>query len=109
MNVEKSGATEWTDLGGGVWRRVLAHTGDIMAVEVRFTAGGTGPAHSHPHAQSTYVLRGEFVFTAGGREYPVSAGDSLAFARGEVHGCVCKAAGALLDTFSPAREEFLRP
>ncbi|MFH1512746.1 MAG: cupin domain-containing protein [Bacillota bacterium] len=107
MNVVKSGGTAWTDLGGGVRRRALAYTKDGMAVEVRFEKGGAGPQHSHPHAQCTYVQSGKFVFTAGGRDYEVSAGDTLAFERNETHGCVCKAAGTLIDVFSPMRDDFI--
>ena len=55
------------DLGGGVSRRVLAHTDDIMIVEVDFEAGSVGAPHTHPHAQATRVLSGEFVFTVDGK------------------------------------------
>ena len=44
------------DLGGGVSRRVLAHTDGLMIVEVHFEAGGVGATHTHPHRQNTYVL-----------------------------------------------------
>ncbi len=107
MNVVKNGGVPWTDLGGGVKRRVLTHTADAMAVEVQFEEGGVGAAHSHPHAQCSYVLSGAFVFTVGGKEYEVTAGDTLAFERNETHGCVCKSAGTLIDIFSPMREDFL--
>lgn len=107
MNVAKSGDTGWTDLGGGVRRQVLAHDESIMVVRVAFEAGAIGAQHSHPHAQSTYVLSGEFVFTGGGRDAAVAAGDSLAFAKNETHGCVCRAAGELIDVFSPQRDDFL--
>lgn len=107
MNVVKNGEAQWTDLGGGVKRRVLAHNNDGMAVEVQFETGAIGAAHSHPHVQCSYVLSGAFVFTAGGIDYEVAAGDTLAFERGETHGCVCKAAGTLIDIFSPMREDFL--
>ncbi len=107
MNVVKSGGIQWTDLGGGVRRRVLAYTKDGMAVEVRFEKSGVGPQHSHPHAQCTYVRSGTFVFTVGGMDYEVSAGDTLAFERNETHGCVCCAAGTLIDVFSPMRDDFI--
>jgi len=107
MNVVKNADIAWTDLGGGVRRKVLAHTKDGMVVEVNFETGGVGAAHSHPHVQCTYVQSGEFVFSGGGRDYPVKAGDTLAFERNETHGCVCKAAGTVIDIFSPMREDFL--
>ncbi len=57
--------TTLEDLGNGVTRRILAHDGKMMAVEVNFAAGAVGPMHNHPHEQLTYVLSGEFEFTIG--------------------------------------------
>ena len=65
------------DLGNGVNRRILAHGGTMMAVEVNFTKGAVGPMHSHPHEQLTYVLSGRFNFTIDGVTKEVSAGDTL--------------------------------
>lgn len=95
------------DLGDGVTRRVLAHGGTMMAVEVRFEKGATGPLHHHPHEQLTYVLSGRFAFTIEGETREVGAGDTLYHAPDVVHGCVCLEAGVLLDTFTPQREDFL--
>lgn len=95
-------------LGGGVTRRVLAWLPTQMMVEVRFETDAIGAAHSHPHTQCTYVREGRFVFTVAGRDYPVGAGDTLAFAPGETHGCICREAGVLIDVFTPAREDFIK-
>ncbi len=95
------------DLGNGVNRRILAHGGGMMAVEVNFTEGAIGPLHSHPHEQLTYVLSGRFSFTIDGVTKDVSAGDTLYKKPDVVHGCVCLEAGTLLDTFTPQREDFL--
>jgi hypothetical protein len=40
--------TTLEDLGNGVTRRILAHGGNMMAVEVNFDAGAIGPMHNHP-------------------------------------------------------------
>ena len=69
--------TTLEDLGNGVTRRILAHDGKLMAVEVNFEQGAVGPMHSHPHEQLTYVLSGEFEFTIGEEKHVVSAGDTL--------------------------------
>lgn len=95
------------DLGNGVSRRILAHAGGMMAVEVNFSTGAVGPMHSHPHEQLTYVLSGRFSFTIDGETRDVSAGDTLYKKPNVVHGCVCLEAGTLLDTFTPQREDFL--
>ncbi|EPV0763987.1 MULTISPECIES: cupin domain-containing protein [Klebsiella] len=99
--------TTLEDLGNGVTRRILAHDGKMMAVEVHFAAGAVGPMHNHPHEQLTYVLSGEFEFTIGEETRVVSAGDTLYKQPGIMHGCVCLQPGTLLDTFTPVREDFL--
>lgn len=96
------------DLGGGVSRRILAHNGSLMQVEVHFTDGAIGPMHNHPHEQLTYVLSGEFEFTIGDETKLVKAGDTLYKEPNIMHGCVCKKAGVLLDTFTPQRQDFLK-
>ena len=57
------------DLGGGVTRRVLAYTPQLMIVEVAFEKGGIGAVHTHPHCQNTYILSGRFRFSLGDREF----------------------------------------
>ncbi|HBI11367.1 cupin domain-containing protein [Franconibacter pulveris] len=100
--------TRLEDLGNGVSRRILAHDGKMMAVEVHFEAGAVGPMHNHPHEQLTYVLSGEFEFTIGEETHRVSAGDTLYKKPYVMHGCVCLKPGTLLDTFTPMREDFLK-
>lgn len=96
------------DLGNGITRRVLAHGGSLMAVEVNFSQGAIGTLHSHSHEQLTYVLSGRFTFTIGDVTQEVGAGDTLYKKPNVVHGCVCLEAGTLLDTFTPQREDFLK-
>lgn len=100
--------TTLQDLGGGVTRRILAHNGNMMAVEVNFQEGAVGAMHNHPHEQLTYVLSGEFEFTIGDETRRVTAGDTLYKEPHIMHGCVCIKAGTLLDTFAPMREDFLK-
>ncbi|WP_312582458.1 cupin domain-containing protein [Atlantibacter hermannii] len=100
--------TTLEDLGGGVTRRILAHNGKMMAVEVNFQKGAVGAMHNHPHEQLTYVLSGEFEFTIGDETRRVTAGDTLYKEPHVMHGCVCIKAGTLLDTFTPMREDFLK-
>jgi quercetin dioxygenase-like cupin family protein len=99
--------TKVEDLGGGVTRKVLAHGGGLMQVEVMFEEGAVGALHSHPHEQMTYVLSGEFEFTIGHETRIVGAGDTLYKQSGAVHGCRCLRRGVLLDTFTPQRADYL--
>lgn len=91
----------------GVERRVLAYCDAVMCVENRFLAGQTGPLHSHPHTQITYVAEGEFRFTIGTETRVVKKGDALLKQNGVEHGCVCLQDGVLLDIFAPMRRDFV--
>jgi quercetin dioxygenase-like cupin family protein len=96
------------DTGGGVTRRVLSESPEIMLVEVSFPADGVGAAHSHPHVQSTLVKSGRFEFTIAGESFEVGPGDAFVIPSGAVHGCrALGEPGVLIDTFTPRRDDFL--
>ncbi|HAS6200463.1 cupin domain-containing protein [Vibrio vulnificus] len=95
------------DLGQGISRKVLAHSDNMMSVEVHFETGAIGAMHSHPHEQLTYVLSGEFEFTIGDEKKIVKTGDTMYKEPNIEHGCVCLEAGVLIDTFTPMRKDFV--
>lgn len=97
------------DVGGGVTRKILAHDGIMMQVEVNFEDGAIGYMHAHPHEQVTYVVSGEFSFTVGDVTKIVKAGDSVYMEPNVMHGCECIKKGVLIDNFTPQREDFLAP
>ena len=97
----------WTDLGGGVKRKILTWDETLMLVRVAFEKGGVGALHSHPHIQSTMVLSGSFEMTIGDRTTIIKAGDCYIVPTGVVHGVVCLEAGELLDAFTPMRADFV--
>jgi quercetin dioxygenase-like cupin family protein len=93
---------------GKVSRKIKAHAGRLMLVEVSFETGGRGAEHDHPHEQVTYCLAGEFDFTVSGETQRLKAGDSVYVGPSERHGTLCLVKGRLLDTFTPQREDFLK-
>ena len=95
------------DLGGGVSRQILGYNEDIMMVKVSFAQGAIGAMHSHPHSQTTYCAAGSFDFTIGEETRIIKVGDATYIPPGMQHGVVCLQAGVLIDTFNPAREDFL--
>ena len=97
----------WVDLGAGNRRRVLLHTADLMMVEFAFEEGGVGALHSHPHVQASFVAEGRFEVTVGEATTVLAAGDAFVVPSGVVHGVKALAAGRLVDSFTPAREDFL--
>jgi quercetin dioxygenase-like cupin family protein len=92
----------------GVTRQVLGHDPQLMMVRVVFQKGAVGAMHSHPHRQVTFVERGCFDVTISGTTTSLKAGDCFLVPPDAVHGVVALEEGALVDVFTPAREDFLR-
>lgn len=92
---------------GGVTKRVLAYSDDVMAVENTFAKGAVGALHHHDNTQITYVVSGVFEFTIDGEKHVVKKGDTLLKTDGVEHGCTCLEAGVLLDIFAPYRKDFV--
>jgi quercetin dioxygenase-like cupin family protein len=89
-------------------RKILNHSPNLMIVEVRFHAGGIGEPHRHQdHEQIGYILRGRFEVTVGDEKKILKAGDSFYAGRNVMHGVVALEDSALLDIFTPRREDFL--
>lgn len=95
------------DLGGGIRRQMLGFGPDLMMCKVWFETGATGQLHSHPHSQSTYVESGRFFVIIDGEEREIGPGDSFYVAPDLLHNAGCLEAGVLIDSFSPARDDFL--
>jgi len=103
----QSAAMQVESVGEGIERQILGYGPDIMVVRVWFQEGAVGEVHSHYHSQSTYVESGKFEVFVDGEKRILGAGDSFYIAPHKDHGAVCLEPGVLLDTFSPAREDFL--
>ncbi len=95
------------DLGDGISRQILGYGPDLMIVRVWFDKGAVGQVHAHRHSQSTYIESGSFEVFVDGEKKVLGAGDSFYIAPHLDHGAVCLEEGVLIDTFSPAREDFL--
>ncbi len=94
-------------MGPGVQRQVLAQGPDLMLVRVTFAQDAVGALHEHPHQQISYVESGQFEYTIGDETRVMGPGDSCLVPGHARHGVRCLAAGALLDAFTPRRDDFL--
>lgn len=98
---------ETESVGESVTRQVLGYDDDLMLVKVSFLKNSIGEIHSHPHVQSSYIESGKFEVSINGKKTVLTTGDAF-FAPSDIpHGVVCLEAGAIIDTFSPARKDFL--
>ncbi|MEK3788152.1 MULTISPECIES: cupin domain-containing protein [Paenibacillus] len=99
----------WEQAEPGVQRKILKAGKDLMMMEVHFEKGAEGYEHSHVHEQMSYCLKGSFVFRIDGKEYAVSQGDSIVIPSEAKHGVTSLEEGsALLDVFTPLREDLLK-
>ena len=57
-----------TDLGGGVNRKILSYSENLMTVELHFQKGAVGAKHSHPHEQIGYIVSGRLIYQEEGCE-----------------------------------------
>ena len=98
-----------TDLGGGVVRKILSYSENLMAVELQFEKGAVGAKHSHPHEQMGYIVEGSLVYQEEGKEDKVlGTGDIYQEAPNVVHGVIALEETKLLDIFNPYREDFVK-
>jgi quercetin dioxygenase-like cupin family protein len=102
-----SGMTPWQHTGPGVSRQVLGYDPGLMLVSIRFEKDAVGVVHHHPHRQVSFVVSGRFEVKIGEATRLLSAGDCFIIPPGVPHGVLALEAGALVDVFAPAREDFL--
>jgi quercetin dioxygenase-like cupin family protein len=99
----------WAELGGGVRRKIVAHTPALMLVLVQFDCGAVGVVHQHDvHTQISHVLAGSFEVEVGGTKKILRTGDSFIAPPRTPHGVLAlEDKSALADVFSPRRDDFL--
>lgn len=99
---------QWEAAGPGVKRKIFPPGAALMMMEVHFEAGAEGYEHSHPHEQVTYCLKGSFEFRIEGVPRRLNAGETINVPGGAKHSVVALEAGALLDCFTPLRDDLLQ-
>lgn len=97
------------DLGGGVTRKVLSYSENIMSVELHFEKNAIGALHSHPHEQIGYIISGSLIYKESGQEDKIlSVGDTYYVAPNVEHGVVALEETMLFDVFTPMRKDFIK-
>ncbi|QTQ12694.1 cupin domain-containing protein [Treponema parvum] len=98
----------YKDLGGGITRKVVTYSENLMLCELTFKKGAVGALHKHVHEQIGYVVSGSFeVEEAGAGKKIIKAGDAYQIAPNVEHGVVALEDSVLLDIFNPMRKDFV--
>ena len=91
----------------GIHRKVLAHDDDLMICEFLLDEGTLLGNHTHPNKQITYVIHGHLRYTVGDETREVRGGDSVLIPANVPHEILVLEDTYVVDTFSPARADFL--
>lgn len=91
----------------GVVRRTLNSGDHATLVEITMDEGAVVPAHTHPHEQVGYVVRGRVRFAIDGDARELAAGDSYLVPGGATHEVTALEPSVCIDCFSPVRQEYL--
>lgn len=92
----------------GITRQIMGYNEEIMLVKVIFEKGAIGYVHQHFHSQSSYIVSGKFEIEINNEKQILEAGDGFFVAPNIPHGALCLESGILIDSFSPARADFLK-
>lgn len=101
--------TAWTELEGGMRRKLVGHTPQLMSVLMQFDKGAVGTPHAHDiHDQIAFVVAGAFEVVVNGETRVLRAGDAFIAPHHTRHGVVAlEHHSMLLDQFSPRRDDYL--
>jgi len=102
----RAAEVEPVEMVPGVWRRALSYGQRLMVVQVTLEEGAVVPAHSHPHEQITYVIKGRLSMEVEGQTHVLGPGDSLLLPGDAEHGATVTERALVIDTFSPPREDY---
>ena len=91
----------------GITVHVMAAGKALMQCWVSMKKGTVLPVHSHPHEQSSLIIRGRIVWTVDGREREGPPGSCVIFAPNQPHGLLVVEDCLIADAFTPVREDYL--
>ena len=96
----------YEEIAPGIKRKILAHGGNLMTVEVHTQKGVEVPTHTHVHEQIGYIISGLYKGIIDEKESVLNPGDSYYVKPNQEHGIICLKDGVFLDIFTPQREDF---
>jgi quercetin dioxygenase-like cupin family protein len=91
----------------GLTRKVMAYNDKLFLAEHQMVRGWVGTAHSHPHDQIVYVVRGHLRITCQGNTFEIRGGDSFVVRGGVEHAAAALEDSLVVDVFTPCREDYI--
>jgi quercetin dioxygenase-like cupin family protein len=97
----------WIEIAPGIKRRTIAVGASMYQMRAELTAGSRLPEHSHFQEQIAHVVKGRMKLIVAGVPHELRAGDAFYLASNVPHGVETIEDTTVIDTFSPAREDYL--
>ena len=91
----------------GVRMKTLVYGERTLLGEFRLDAGAEVPAHHHPYEQTGYLVSGRMRFTVAGERFDAVPGSSWSIPADVEHGAQVLENSAVIEVFSPVREDYL--
>ncbi|MCC7176565.1 MAG: cupin domain-containing protein [Bryobacterales bacterium] len=88
--------------------RQVIHGEKMTVAMIRLRKGAVVPAHQHDHEQLSAVQSGRVSFVVAGEKAMLGAGDMILIPPGAPHAVEALTDSLVLDTFSPARDDWQR-
>jgi quercetin dioxygenase-like cupin family protein len=91
--------------GGGVWTWKASgadSAGGLVVVEVEMDAGKATPVHTHPIAESLWILEGQLRYQIDGDDLELGAGDFVMVPGGTPHAFLVLGGPARVLTIQPS-------
>jgi len=104
-NINQVGSIE---IFKGVFRKTLTYNKELMLCHFIMEKGAHIPLHNHKAVQNGYVIKGKIkFFKKDGSYFIAEAGESYVFDSMEYHGSDIYEDTELIESFYPAREEYM--
>jgi quercetin dioxygenase-like cupin family protein len=100
------GSLPWEQVTDKISRRLVAGEKE-MIVWWQMKAGAHAAAHSHPHEQIFWMLKGKMEFRLGDERKVCGPGDVAVIPGGVEHEAWFPEDTEVIDVFAPPREDFL--
>lgn len=84
----------------------LVHGDQSTLSIVDIKKGSVLPEHRHLHEQITYIIKGELEMVIGGQRFVLTAGTIHVIPPNVPHNAVALTDCTVIDTFSPARDDY---
>ncbi len=88
--------------------RKLAWDGELMIAWMECKRGCLVPPHSHPNEQLTFVTRGKWRFTIGGKDLTVGPNEMVYIPSETVHSAEALEDLEAYDIFTPPRQDWIK-